>query len=55
MSNILSQICKDTEELVKIQRKKVTEKDLQIIIDNSDKPRAFKDKIDCNYKNKNYL
>jgi indole-3-glycerol phosphate synthase len=52
MSNILSQICKDTEELVKIQRKKVTEKDLQIIIDNSDKPRAFKDKIDCNYKNK---
>ena len=55
MSNILSQICKDTEELVKIQRKKVTEKDLQIIIDNSDKPRAFKDKIDCNYKNKEII
>ena len=46
MSNILSQICKDTEELVEIQRKKITEKDLQIIIDNSEKPRPFKNKID---------
>ncbi|MEC8100297.1 MAG: indole-3-glycerol phosphate synthase TrpC [Pseudomonadota bacterium] len=52
MNNILDQICKDTRELVEIQRKRVTEKDLQIIIDNSDKPRTFKGKIDLNFKNK---
>ena len=51
MSIILSQICKDTEEVVKIQ-KRSNWKRFTNNIDNSDKPRAFKDKIDSNYKNK---
>ena len=33
--------------------KKVTEKELQIIIDNSEEPRKFKNKLDSNYKSKN--
>ena len=50
MNNILNQICKDKREHVAIQRKKVTEKELQIIINNSENPRDFKKKIDSNYK-----
>ena len=50
MNNILNQICKDKREHVDIQRKKVTEKELQIMINDSEKPREFKKKIDSNYK-----
>ena len=45
MNNILNQICIYKKELVEAQRKKITEKDLQIIIDDSEEPRAFKKKI----------
>ena len=44
MNNILEQICIYKKELVEIQRKKVTEKELQIIIDDTEKPRDFKKK-----------
>ena len=53
MSNILDQICSYKRKLVEAQRKKVTEKELQIIIDNSEEPRKFKNKLDSNYKSKN--
>ncbi len=53
MSNILEQICSYKRDLVEVQRKKVTEKELQIIIDNSEEPRKFKNKLDSNYKSKN--
>ncbi len=52
MNNLLSQICNDKKDFVEIQRKRITEKELQIIIDSSEKPRKFKSKIDFNYKNK---
>ena len=54
MNNILNQICKYKREYVDIQRKKVTEKELQIMINDSESPREFKKKIDSNYKN-NYI
>ena len=41
MNNILNQICKDKSEHVNRQRKKVTEKELQIMINNSENPRDF--------------
>ncbi|MBV68336.1 MAG: indole-3-glycerol-phosphate synthase [Pelagibacterales bacterium] len=53
MNNILDQICIYKKELVEIQRKKVTEKELQIIIDDTEKPRDFKKKIDTNYESEN--
>ena len=53
MNNILDQICIYKKELVEIQRKKVTEKELQIIIDDTEKPRNFKKKIDTNYESEN--
>ena len=53
MSNILEQICSYKRDFVEVQRKKVTEKELQIIIDNSEEPRKFKNKLDSNYKSKN--
>ena len=53
MNNILDQICIYKKELVEIQRKKITEKELQIIIDDLEKPRAFKKKIDTNYESEN--
>ena len=51
MNNILSKICSDKKELVELQRKKITEKDLQAVIDDTEIPREFKKKIDQNYKN----
>ncbi len=53
MNNILEKICEDKKELVDWQRKKVPEKELQILIDNIEKPRAFKKTIDANFKDKN--
>ena len=44
MNNILNQICKYKREYVDIQRKKVTEKELQIMINDSESPREFKKK-----------
>ncbi len=50
MNNILNIICNDKKEFVKMQRLKTPEKELQTIIDNIEKPRGFKKKIDENFK-----
>ena len=50
MNNILNKICNDKKEFVKMQRLKTPEKELQTIIDNIEKPRGFKKKIDENFK-----
>ncbi len=51
MNNILTQICNDKKETVEIQRKRITENELHSIIEDLEKPREFKKKIDTNYKN----
>jgi len=51
MNNILNKICNDKKIAVEIQKQKVSVKDLQILINNSEKPRGFKKTIDTNFRN----
>ena len=53
MNNILDKICNDKKKFVEEQRKKVPEKELQVLIDNMEKPRGFKKIIDKNFKKGN--
>ena len=46
MNNILNKICNDKRKFVELQRKKTPEKELQILIDNIERPRGFKRVID---------
>ena len=51
MNNILNKICNDKKIAVKRQKQKVSVKDLQILINNTEKPRGFKKTIDTNFRN----
>ena len=51
MNNILNKICNDKKIAVKTQKQKVSVKDLQVLINNSEKPRGFKKTIDTNFRN----
>ena len=52
MNNILNEICRHKMQIVEIQRKKVTEKELQFLIENNEKPRGFKKAIDEKFNKK---
>ena len=52
MSNILNKICKDKMQIVEMQRKKVSEKELQLLIEDNEKPRGFKKAIDEKFNKK---
>ena len=51
MNNILNKICNDKKIAVETQKQKVSAKDLQILINNSEEPRGFKKTIDTNFRN----
>ena len=54
MSNILNKICKDKMQFVEMQRKKVSEKELQLLIEDNEKLRGFKKQLMKNSIKKNY-
>ena len=45
MNNILNKICSEKIKEVEFQRRKVTEKELLLLINNTEKPRKFKNRI----------
>ena len=49
MNNILNKICSEKIKEVEFQRRKVTEKELLLLINNTEKPRKFKNRIDENF------